>query len=976
MKQLWTPAELSASWSLTFDELSLLKMKSAHNCLGFSVQLKFFQNSGHFPRSSADIPEAALGYLADQLGVDPLALDLYAWSGRANQRHRKAILKHLGVRRAKQADKRLFVSWLRVQLCPLGLSTSAMMERASAWFWQQRLLCPSDREIERLLGVARRQFERGVLNTAALMLTLPTTSAMEGSLSAPKEAAGFNALKADPGRLSLATVLSTSERLAFIRSLDLPKALLSLTTPHVVERFRRRVVHESAWTMSQHPPSLRQGLYAIFLACRERELTDNLVDLLIQIVHKIDAHAERKATAEMIQDLGRIHGKERVLGRIATAAISEPDRTVREVVYPVADEALLTRLAKDYATREPTKRRRVHRILKASYGGHYRRMLPKILDVLEFRSNNASHRPVLEALAWLARLRDDKRRVIRLDEGVPIDGVIPGKWRDLVIETDKAGFQRINRINYEICVLTTLRERIRCKEVWIVGADRYRNPDEDLPQDFAERREAYYQDLGCTMDARAFTSALKRQMTDALMKLNTGMPSDPKVRLVSRGKHRISVSPYEAQPEPPHLAALKGELDRRWPMTSLLDMLKEADLRTAFTSAFQSAGDRVILDPDTLRRRLLLCLYGMGTNAGLKRIAAGAKDTSYKELLHVRHRFVHKEALRAATAKVANAVLTTRNPAIWGEGTTACASDSKKFGAWDQNLMTEWHIRYGGRGVMIYWHVERKSVCIYSQLKRCSSSEVASMIEGVLRHCTDMEIQQHYVDSHGQSQVAFAFCHLLGFDLLPRLKAIGRQRLSLPDAALRGELTHLQPILRETIDWKLIERQYDEMIKYAAALKHATAEPEAILRRFARTAVQHPTYRALIELGKAVKTLFLCRYLSSEKLRQEIHEGLNVVENWNSANAFIFFGKGGEVATNRLEDQELAVLALHLLQMCLVYVNTLLLQRVLNEQSWSRRMTTADYRAITPLVYLHVNPYGVFDLDMSQRLDIEMKAAA
>jgi TnpA family transposase len=101
-----------------------------------------------------------------------------------------------------------------------------------------------------------------------------------------------------------------------------------------------------------------------------------------------------------------------------------------------------------------------------------------------------------------------------------------------------------------------------------------------------------------------------------------------------------------------------------------------------------------------------------------------------------------------------------------------------------------------------------------------------------------MEIQQRYVDSHGQSQVAFAFCHLLGFGLLPRLKAIGRQRLSLPDAALRGELSHLQLILRETIDWELIERQYDDMIIHAAGLKHATAEPETILRRFARTAVQ------------------------------------------------------------------------------------------------------------------------------------------
>ena len=59
--------------------------------------------------------------------------------------------------------------------------------------------------------------------------------------------------------------------------------------------------------------------------------------------------------------------------------------------------------------------------------------------------------------------------------------------------------------------------------------------------------------------------------------------------------------------------------------------------------------------------------------------------------------------------------------------------------------------------------MEKKAACIYSQLKRCSSSEVAAMIEGVLRHCTTLEIEQQYVDSHGQSEVAFAFCYLLGF---------------------------------------------------------------------------------------------------------------------------------------------------------------------------------------------------------------------
>jgi TnpA family transposase len=70
---------------------------------------------------------------------------------------------------------------------------------------------------------------------------------------------------------------------------------------------------------------------------------------------------------------------------------------------------------------------------------------------------------------------------------------------------------------------------------------------------------------------------------------------------------------------------------------------------------------------------------------------------------------------------------------------------------------------------MIYWQVERKSACIYSQLKTCSSSDVAAMIEGGLRHCSEMAVDRQYVDSHGQSEVAFAFCQLLGFQLLPRL---------------------------------------------------------------------------------------------------------------------------------------------------------------------------------------------------------------
>jgi TnpA family transposase len=169
-------------------------------------------------------------------------------------------------------------------------------------------------------------------------------------------------------------------------------------------------------------------------------------------------------------------------------------------------------------------------------------------------------------------------------------------------------------------------------------------------------------------------------------------------------------------------------------------------------------------------------------------------------------------------------------------------------------------------------------------------------------------------------------------------------------------------------NWDLVRQQYDQMIKYATALRLGTAETEAILRRFTRNNVQHPTYKALAELGKAIKTIFLCRYLHSEELHREIHERLNVVEQWNGATDFVFFARRGEMASNRQENQEISMLALHLVQNCMIYINTLMIQKVLAQPHWHGKLTARDYAALTPLIWEHVNPYGRFDLDMNARL--------
>jgi len=177
--------------------------------------------------------------------------------------------------------------------------------------------------------------------------------------------------------------------------------------------------------------------------------------------------------------------------------------------------------------------------------------------------------------------------------------------------------------------------------------------------------------------------------------------------------------------------------------------------------------------------------------------------------------------------------------------------------------------RYGGRGVMIYWHVDKRAKCTHLQLKQVSSSEVASTIEGVLHHATDIQIERQFVDTHGQSVVGFAFCYLLGFNLMLRLKGIARQKLVRADP--KSERTYANPdpiFVPKTINWYLIAQHYDEMIKLATTLKLRTAEPETILRRFTRG--QSPlVFAALLELGKAAKTIFLCKYPGDKDLRRE-----------------------------------------------------------------------------------------------------------
>ena len=404
--------------------------------------------------------------------------------------------------------------------------------------------------------------------------------------------------------------------------------------------------------------------------------------LLIELVHRISVRAERKVENELSSEFRRVHGKQGILFKLAAPAVDHPDELVRTALYPVVGEATLRDLVAEARADERTFSTRVRVQLRSCYSHHYRRGLPKLLKALRFRCNNTAHKPVMDALDLLERYDGSAEKSYAAGDVVPLDHVVPDDWRPAVV--DERG--RVERIPYELCVLVALRAAIRRREIWVESASQWRNPDDDLPADFDASRDVHYQALGKPRDPAAFIAGLREQHATALGRLNDALAagSTGGVKITARrGEPWVSVPHIPRQPEPANLKALKEEIARRWGIIDLLNLIKDADHVTGFTAEFTSVASRQVTDPETLHRRLLLVLFGLGTNMGIKRVADGAASASgdggtadsEAALRRVRPLFIKRDNLRGAIRRIVNETLAAQDVSLWGHG-TSCASDS------------------------------------------------------------------------------------------------------------------------------------------------------------------------------------------------------------------------------------------------------------------------------------------------------------
>lgn len=447
MRQYFTPQELTDHFTMLPQEHGLLANKSGVNRLAFVVLFKYCQWQGRFPEHWQEVPRSLVQHIAATLDLPADELNTYDLAGRTARYHKEQIRESLGFRPGTTTDADTMTAWVCLQTRVDDATIPQLTERLTARYKTLGVEPPTPLRLARLAHSALRTIEEHFFMTLMHALTPETCQQLDVLLHTDPPGLSLTALKADGGPRHVEGLLSAVDTLRQLQALQLPERLLAPLSARYLRRMHLRVTAESLTQLRRHPDPRRYALVTLFCYSHMRNLTDRLIELLLQLVHKMGTQAEKRVDEELLTDFKRVTGKTRLLFQMAAVALDHPAEAVQEVIYPVVGVETLRNLVTEGAATGHFYRDKVQRVMQGSYSHHYRRMVPALLDVLAFQSNNDQHQPVIQALDVLRQYASSKQRYYGAEAEVLLDGVVPPDARTSVVEPDAKGHARIHRIN-------------------------------------------------------------------------------------------------------------------------------------------------------------------------------------------------------------------------------------------------------------------------------------------------------------------------------------------------------------------------------------------------------------------------------------------------------------------------------------------------------------------------------------------------
>ena len=256
----------------------------------------------------------------------------------------------------------------------------------------------------------------------------------------------------------------------------------------------------------------------------------------------------------------------------------------------------------------------------------------------------------------------------------------------------------------------------------------------------------------------------------------------------------------------------------------LPDLLIEVDNDLRFTDHFLPPAQRGGRDAEDVCT-LLAVVLAHGCNIGLHTMAQITQGVTYKQLKRVSDWQMTEESQRAALAAVVHAISRLDTTTHWGEGRTS-ASDGQRFAMPRKVLQQTYSTRFSDFALEFYSFVADNYAPFYSTPIECTDRDAGFVLDGILYNESDLDLEEHYTDTHGYTEINFAAFAMLGRRFCPRIRGLGKQRLYRLDAKRDyGPLAGLVSRADRTIDPQVIAEQWDRMGQFYASLEsgHTTA---------------------------------------------------------------------------------------------------------------------------------------------------------
>ncbi|MFG2525781.1 Tn3 family transposase [Streptomyces sp. NPDC048527] len=537
------------------------------------------------------------------------------------------------------------------------------------------------------------------------------------------------------------------------------------------------------------------------------------------------------------------------------------------------------------------------------------------------------------------------------------------QWRTTVHAKDQPGM--LVRRHFEAMVFTYLVEELRCGDIAVVGAEDFGDwTTMLLPWDQVEPQiPQFCEQAGIPDSAEGFVENLRQQLTRIAEEVDAGYPDNADLTIdsvtgVPSLKQRCG-SDRTASAE-----ALEAELDRRLPVRGILEHLARA---AHWTGWWHRLGPLSGADPKLKNplARYVVTSFTYGSGLGAAQAARHIRTVSAHELAAIAKRHCSAKNLARAGADVVDAHLDLDLVQAWGDGSVA-AVDGTMMDAAVDNLLAETSIRYGGYGGIAHHLVADTYVALFSRFVPCGVWEAVYLIDSLLQNQSTVQPEQIHADTQGQSFPVFGLAHLLGIDLLPRIRNFQDLTFHRPDPAVRyrhiDQLFSTDP--RTAIDWDLLHRHWPDLMQVALSVKQGTVSSVTLLRRLNNRSRKNQIYQAFREVGRAVRTAVLLRYLSDPALREQIQRATNKAEAYNGFTKWLYFGNAGWLNSRDPELQDRAVKFLDLVAASVIFSTTIDMTKTLRQmarEGWT--LHASDLAVLSPYRRENVLRFGDYTTD-------------